>query len=150
MIVPWLIFMAVGLITYAGFLKLAACLLRYSLSWKSSFLFAGIMLVLVIFEHLLVFSQPVAIRIGIRRGSAARSHNFGWLVFQRARHKPPRCSSWVVRRDTAHRAGVCNDDCCGVRDRYSGSGVSQQSPFPAALTGSDLQPTMTAKDKKKL
>ena len=64
MIIPWLIFMAVGLITYAGFLKLAACLLRYSVSWKSSFLFAGIMLVLVIFEHLLVFSQPVAIRIG--------------------------------------------------------------------------------------
>ena len=64
MIVPWLIFIAVGLITYAGFLKLAACLLRYSVSWKSSFLFAGIMLVVVIFEHLLVFSEPVAIRIG--------------------------------------------------------------------------------------
>ena len=64
MIVPWLIFIAVGLITYAGFLKLAARLLRYSVSWKASFLFAGIMLVLVIFDHLLVFSQPVAIRIG--------------------------------------------------------------------------------------
>ena len=64
MIIPWLIFMAVGLITYAGFLKLAARLLRYSVSWKASFLFAGIMLVLVIFDHLLVFSEPVAIRIG--------------------------------------------------------------------------------------
>ena len=64
MIVPWLIFIAVGLITYAGFLKLAARLLRYSVSWRSSFLFAGIMLVLVIFEHLLVFSEPVAMRIG--------------------------------------------------------------------------------------
>jgi len=64
MIVPWLIFIAVGLITYAGFLKLAACLLRYSVSWKFSFLFAGIMLVAVIFDHVLVFSQPVAIRIG--------------------------------------------------------------------------------------
>ena len=64
MIIPWLIFMAVGLITYAGFLKLAACLLRYSVSWKASFLFAGIMLVLVIFDHVLVFSEPVAIRIG--------------------------------------------------------------------------------------
>ena len=63
MIIPWLIFMAVGLITYAGFLKLAARLLRYSVSWKSSFLFAGIMLVLVIFDHVLVFSQPVAKRI---------------------------------------------------------------------------------------
>ena len=64
MIVPWLIFIAVGLITYAGFLKLAARLLRYSVSWKASFLFAGIMLVLVIFDHVLVFSEPVAIRIG--------------------------------------------------------------------------------------
>ena len=64
MIVPVLFFIAVGLIMYAGFLKLAARLLRYSVSWKASFLFAGIMLVLVIFEHLLVFSEPVAIRIG--------------------------------------------------------------------------------------
>ena len=64
MIIRWLNFMAVGLITYAGFLKLAACLLRYSVSWKFSFLFAGIMLVAVIFDHVLVFSQPVAIRIG--------------------------------------------------------------------------------------
>jgi len=64
MIVPWLTFIAMGLITYAGFLKLAARFLRYSVSWKASFLFAGIILVLVIFEHLLVFSQPVAVRIG--------------------------------------------------------------------------------------
>ena len=64
MIVPWLTFIAVRLVTYSGFLKLAARLLRYSVSWKSSFLFAGIMLVAVIFDHVLVFSQPVAIRIG--------------------------------------------------------------------------------------
>ena len=64
MIIPWLTFIAVVLISYAGFLKLAACLLRYSVSWKFSFLFAGIMLVAVIFDHVLVFSQPVAIRIG--------------------------------------------------------------------------------------
>jgi hypothetical protein len=64
MIVPWPIFIAVGLITYAGFLKLAARLLRYSVSWKSSFIFAAIMLVAVIVDHVLVFSEPVAIRIG--------------------------------------------------------------------------------------
>ncbi len=63
MIVPWLIFVAVGLITYAGFVKLAARLLRYKVSWKSSFLFAAIVLVLVIFDHVLAFDQPVAIRI---------------------------------------------------------------------------------------
>jgi hypothetical protein len=64
MIVPWLLFIAVGLIIYAGFLKLAARLPRYSVSWKSSFLFAGIMLVAVFVDHVLVFSEPVAIRIG--------------------------------------------------------------------------------------
>jgi hypothetical protein len=48
MIVPLLVLIAVGLVTYAGFLKLAACLLRYSVSWKSSFLFAGIMMIAVI------------------------------------------------------------------------------------------------------
>src|SRR5262245_44029545 len=64
MIVPWLTFIAVGLITYAGFLKLAARLLRYCVSWKSSFIFACMMLVAVIFDHFLAFSQPAAIRIG--------------------------------------------------------------------------------------
>jgi len=64
MVVPWLIFMAVGLVTYAAFLKLAARLLRYSVSWKTSFLFAGIMLVAVIVDHVLVVSEPMAIRIG--------------------------------------------------------------------------------------
>ena len=64
MIVPLLFFIAMGLITYAGFLKLAARLLRYSVSWNASFFFAVIMLVLVIFEHVLVFSQPMATRIG--------------------------------------------------------------------------------------
>ena len=63
MIISWLIFIAVGLITYAAFLKLAARLLRYSVSWKSSFLFACFMMVALIFHHLLLFSEPVAIRI---------------------------------------------------------------------------------------
>jgi hypothetical protein len=62
MIVPWLTFIAMGLITYAGFVKLAARLLRYKVSWKSSFLFAVVMLVLVIFDHVLAFDQPIAIR----------------------------------------------------------------------------------------
>jgi hypothetical protein len=63
MIVPWLTFIAVGLITYAGFVKLAARLLRYKVSWKSNFLFAVIVIVLVIFDHVFAFNQPVAIRI---------------------------------------------------------------------------------------
>jgi hypothetical protein len=64
MIGPSLIFITMGLIAYAGFVKLAARLLRYRVSWKSSFTFAVIVLVLVIFDHVLVFRQPVAIRIG--------------------------------------------------------------------------------------
>src|SRR5262249_40993318 len=63
MIVPWLVFMALGLVTHAGFLKLAARLLRYKVSWKSSLLFAFIVLALVIFDHVLAFDQPVAIRV---------------------------------------------------------------------------------------
>ena len=63
MIVPWLTFIATELIVYAGFVKLAACLLRYKVSWKSGFLFAVIVLALVICDHVLAFSQPVAIRI---------------------------------------------------------------------------------------
>ena len=64
MLLPWLTFTVISLIVYAGFVKLAACLLRYKVSWKSSFLFAVIVLVLVIFDHVLAFAQPVAIRIG--------------------------------------------------------------------------------------
>jgi len=44
----------------------------------------------------------------------------------------------MVRWHTTHGTGVCNDDCCGVRNRPSGSGFSQQSPFHAAVTSSDL------------
>jgi hypothetical protein len=64
MIIPWLIFTAVGLAIYTGFVKLSARVLRYRVSWKSSFFFAIIMLVLLIFVHVLDVSQPVAIRIG--------------------------------------------------------------------------------------
>lgn len=64
MIVPLLSFIAVGLIMYSGFLKLAARLLRYNVSWKSSYLFAAIVPVLVIFERLLVFSEAALMRIG--------------------------------------------------------------------------------------
>ena len=64
MIVPWLIFIAVGLITYTGFLKLTARILSYSVSWKSGFQFAGIMLIIVILGHVLTFSEPLALRIG--------------------------------------------------------------------------------------
>lgn len=63
MIVPGLIFIAVGLITHGGFVKLAARLLRYKVSWRSTFLFVTIALALVILDHVLAFDQPVAIRI---------------------------------------------------------------------------------------
>ena len=65
MIVPLLTLIAISLISYTGFLKLAARLLRYRVSWKYSFIFAAIMLAAVIFHHVLVFSEPVAIRIGL-------------------------------------------------------------------------------------
>ncbi len=63
MIVPWLTFIAVGTTTCAGFVKLAGRLLRYTVPWKSSSLFAVIVLALFIFDHVLAFDQPVTIRI---------------------------------------------------------------------------------------
>src|SRR4029077_17194788 len=138
MIVPWLTFITVGLITYAGFLKLAARLLRYSVSWKASFLFAAIMLLLVILEHVLVFGEPVAMRIGhgvvlllvlIILG--------GWFFSGRGINRRGAVLGWsggirLIELAFAMMITV------GVRDRYSGSGFSQQSPFPAVLIGSDL------------
>src|SRR6516225_739236 len=106
MIVPLLIFIAVALTSYAGFLKLAARLLRYSVPWKVSFLFAGIIMVAVFFHHVVLFSAPVALRF----------------------------TSWVVRRDSANGAGLCNDDCGGVRDRYADSIFPGQTPFAVAMT----------------
>lgn len=64
MIVPWLTFIAVGLATYAGFVKVAAGLLRYSISWKAVFLFAAIVLVLVSCAHVLTIGQPATFRTG--------------------------------------------------------------------------------------
>jgi hypothetical protein len=131
MIVPWLIFIAVGLISYAGFLKIAARLLRYSVSWRSSFFFAVIMLVFVILDHVLALGQPVAIRIG--QSWCCCSVSSLWVAGFLAGHEPRRYSSWVARRHTADGAGVCYDGCCCVHDRYSRSGFSHQASIVAAL-----------------
>ena len=64
MLLPWLTLVVVSLIVYAGFVKLAARLLRYRVSWKSTFFFAVIMLSIVMIVHVLDFRQPAAIRIG--------------------------------------------------------------------------------------
>jgi hypothetical protein len=63
MIVPWLSLIAVGLIAYAGFVELAAHLVGYKVSWKSSFLFAAIILVLVLFDRLLAFARSAPVRM---------------------------------------------------------------------------------------
>ena len=62
-IVLWLCLIAVGLVTYAGFVKLAACILRYKVSWRSCFLFAAIVLALVMLDQVLVVNQRLALRI---------------------------------------------------------------------------------------
>jgi pimeloyl-ACP methyl ester carboxylesterase len=64
MIVAWLTFIAVGLIIFTGFVKLAARILLYRAPWRSSFLFATVAVAVVVFDHVLVFHQPAAIRIG--------------------------------------------------------------------------------------
>jgi hypothetical protein len=100
MIVPWLSFITVSLITYAGFVKLAARLLRYKVSWKSSFLFALIVLVLVIFDHVLAFDQPVAIRI---------VHLVGLLLLLVI------LGSWFFSARGMNRSGTLLGWCGGIR-----------------------------------
>jgi hypothetical protein len=81
MIVPLLFFIAVCIISYAGFLKLAARILRYNVSWKSTFLFAGIMLVIVLFGHVLVLSESLVTRIGYNTMLLAGQIVFGsWFL----------------------------------------------------------------------
>ena len=91
MIVPLLTFIAIGIISYAGFLKLAARILRYSVSWRSAFLFAGIMMVIVIFGHVLALSESLATRIGYNIVLLA-----GQVVF----------GSWFFRRRGTNRQGT--------------------------------------------
>jgi len=91
MIVPWLSFIAVGLITCAGFVKLAARLLRYSVTWKASFLFAVIMLVAVVFAHVLALGQSARMRIV--QGVALL---FGLITF----------GSWFFRERGTDRRGT--------------------------------------------
>ena len=83
MIVPLLMLIAVGLTSYAGFLKLAARILRYSVSWRSAFLFAGIMMVIVIFGHVLALSESLATRIGYNIVLLAGQVVFGSWFFRR-------------------------------------------------------------------
>ena len=64
MTIQWLIFIVAALSGYTCFVKLAGRLLRYRVSWKSSFLFAVIMFISVILAHLLDVHRPATTRIG--------------------------------------------------------------------------------------
>jgi hypothetical protein len=95
MIVPLLSFIAVGIISYAGLLKLAARILRYSVSWKSAFLFAGIMLVFVIFGHILALSESLATRIGYNIVLLAGQIAFGsWFFSGRGTNRRGTILGW--------------------------------------------------------
>jgi pimeloyl-ACP methyl ester carboxylesterase len=73
------------------FVKLSARLLRYKVSWKSSFFFAIMALAIVIFDHVLAFRQPVAIRLG-----HAVALLVGLLIL----------GSWFFRKRGAQRNGA--------------------------------------------
>jgi hypothetical protein len=64
MAIPWLVFIVAGLSAYSCFVKLAGRLLGYRVSWKSSFLFALLMLISVILAHMLDVHRPATTRIG--------------------------------------------------------------------------------------
>src|SRR5439155_20189887 len=124
-IVPWLTFIAVGTTTCAGFVKLAGRLLRYTVPWKSGSLFAVIVLALFIFDHVLAFDQPVTIRIVRAMALLLVLVIFGsWFFRARGMNRSGNLlgSGW---RDTARGAHLCCRGHCGVRDRSSGSGLSQ-------------------------
>jgi hypothetical protein len=53
-----------ALCLYAGFMKLSARLLRYTVSWKSSFAFAAVMLIVATLTRMLDLGQPPSIVIG--------------------------------------------------------------------------------------
>jgi len=95
MIVPLLFFIAVCIISYAAFLKLAARILRYNVSWKSAFLFAGIMLVIVIFGHVLALSESLVTRIGYNIVLLAGQIAFGsWFFSGRGTNRQGTILGW--------------------------------------------------------
>ncbi len=53
MLVPLLVFIVIGVLVYASFVKLAAHVLRYRITWNSGFLFAAIVLSLVVISRFL-------------------------------------------------------------------------------------------------
>lgn len=83
MIVPWLIFIAVGLGIYTGFVKLAARLLRYRVSWRSSFLFAVIMLIVIILAHIIDVERATSTRVEHSLALLLASFIFGGWFFSR-------------------------------------------------------------------
>ena len=95
MIVPLLTFIAICIIIYAAFLKLAARILRYSVSWKPAFIFAGIMLVIVIFGHVLALSESLATRIGYNIVLLTGQTVFGsWFFSGRATNRQGTILGW--------------------------------------------------------
>jgi hypothetical protein len=50
-LIPLLLLIAMAVCFYGGGVKLAARILRFSVTWKSSFLFALLMLILVLLTH---------------------------------------------------------------------------------------------------
>ena len=56
--------MAIALCLYAAYVKLSALLLRYSVRWTASFVFAAIIWVVAVLSRLLDVGQPGPIQIG--------------------------------------------------------------------------------------
>ena len=54
----------VALCMYAAFIKLSARLLRYKVSWLTSFAFAAIIWLIAVFARMLDLGQPLAIAVG--------------------------------------------------------------------------------------
>jgi len=94
MIVPLLVLIVIGLSSYTGFLKLAARLLRYSVSWKSSFIFSGIMLAAFIF--IMCWSLASPRRYGLASASCCCSVSIlgGWFFSGRGTNRDGSVLGW--------------------------------------------------------
>jgi hypothetical protein len=82
MLINLLLLTPIALFYYAGLVKFAALLLRYKVSWKSSLLFAVIMLIIVLVTHR-TFPAPLLVAIGEMVVFAAGLSAFGSWFFRK-------------------------------------------------------------------
>jgi hypothetical protein len=102
MLVPLLVFIVISVLVYASFVKLAARVLRYEITWSSGFLFAAIVLSLVVISRFLAsdVGQPLAMAVARAIVLFVGLLVFGgWFFSQRGKDRSSGLLGW--------RGGLC-------------------------------------------